>query len=175
MPRDNSSRKYASLTSSRAELMKDYERRTITRSYYLSRMGAISLDSDWDSFRVTKFDDPPSSGDPDYCFAPTPAHDDDTLSQTAQPSWHNSNLSSPEEDGPTPTPQSSTAPAKSKKKRQLCPICRKGFQPRLLHTYRKCLLCQLLHHVRCIRGFDPDNFTCSKCSTPSSSQPLASG
>ena len=145
--------------------MGQFERGEISRTYYLREMGAISLKADTASSR--------NLTEVDQTLLPVPdEHEDseDSLSETRPPP-QDSEDSDLEQEDPFENLNAKKPQAKAQQprkkasegKKQLCPVCRKGFQLRRdppLHL--ACTNCGKFTHLRCIKS-NEESFVCVKC------------
>ena len=163
------SRKYQRQMDRREEKMEQFAKGELSRADYLREMGAISLKADKAASRmlVEEGEGPPGLMDMDS----DDSHD--SLSET-RPLPRDSDETASEEEfvfsKPSEQPKVGAKKTSGSKKnglKQLCPVCKKGFQLRRdppLHL--ACSICGKFTHKRCIKNMH-DPFLCTKCSPTS--------
>ena len=150
----------------RQDLMTQFERREITRVFYLKEIGAISLKADRAAARARV----PNDEDGDLPAPVSDSESNDSLSET-RPAPDTSDDSDVDQEDPflsADSRRTKTRPQLPKKKpsavnKQLCPVCKRGFQLRRdppLHL--ACLGCGNFTHKRCIKNMEVE-FFCLKC------------
>lgn len=153
--------------------MDQFQKQLITRSFYLQQMGAISLKADKAARRIVvpKDDQPLEEVPNEDCVS------DDSLSETRPVPADSDDLTSDSdvEDPLAADPvmqlgkkKHTTTAAKNAKKptethrKQLCHVCKRGFQLRRLPPLHiSCSNCKLLVHKRCMK--DSSSTLCEAC------------
>ena len=181
--RTKMSSKYERHVKQREGLMEQFERGDIGRKFYLRRMGALSLKADKAAKRMI-----PEYEDAANATNATPketlnvdSESDDSLSET-RPEVLESDTSSTDQEDPfsrDPVLQPTRTAAASKKvskktgpkKKELCQVCKKGFQLRRVPPLHiACSSCSKLIHKRC-RDTMEEKFVCMKCRPASGEVP----
>ena len=182
---------YEKLVFRRESLMEQFERGELPRLFYLQQMGAISLKSDKAASRMVLNieDDKIESNTSTSAAADVPvdapvdaeSDSEDSLSET-RPAVVDPEESFSDPDDPfvsDPVVQAgdplasdpvlqgqrrkkNPEAAKKNERKQLCPVCKRGFQLRRLPALHvACDGCQMFIHKRCTK--DSVNFVCDKC------------
>ena len=151
--------------------MKRFEKGEITRAFYLEQIGALNLKADKAASRPVD-DNEPVDDLPNVDGSRAEAEDSDSadsLSETRPAPVDSTDSDVDQEDPFAKDPvlqvgKKKTLPKGAPAKKQLCPVCKRGFQLKRnppLHV--ACSVCQKLTHKRCIKETQEVQFVCEKC------------
>ena len=152
--------------------MDQFQKQLITRQFYLQQMGAISLKADKAAKRIVV----PKDAQPEEQVPTEDLGSEDSLSET-RPLPADSDDVTSESDAedplsadpvlqlgkkkPATAAKTVKKPAEANRK-QLCPVCKRGFQLRRLPPLHiSCSKCKLLVHKRCLK--DSSSTLCVAC------------
>ena len=149
--------------------MDQFSKGELPRAKFLKEMGAISLKADRAASRMVQDDEVLDKLIGQVMDDSDDSHD--SLSETRPLPMESAESETEEEDYgelPYKKPPTKAAAKKTKAdmKKQLCPVCKRGFQLRRdppLHSV--CCECGKFTHKRCIKNLE-DVFVCCKCSRP---------
>lgn len=141
--------------------MSQFEKKEISRSFYLKQMGALCLKASKESDRLVN--------EPNVVGTQAADTDsDDSLSKTRMMP-HSSNDDSSDQESLVSNRRLHVAPVRPKRRnagapRPVCPVCKKGFQlNRLPPLHLNCSKCKAPTHKRCISKPNEAPFLCVDC------------